>query len=138
MRPDGATLRDNFGGDAVEVSAQAPAAGTYTVLVSHSSASGFAQTGTASYTLTVSGTFVQLPNCTDINGDGAPDLAWRNTGSGTNVVWYLHGTTVVTQDSLQSAPDAAWQLVATADLNADGHPARSGATRRRARTWFGL
>ena len=58
----------------------------------------------------------------DVNGDGSPDLVWRNTGTGTNVVWYLSGTSVLTQGVLQSVPDPAWQLVATADLNADGHP----------------
>ncbi|MEQ1908747.1 MAG: FG-GAP-like repeat-containing protein, partial [Vicinamibacterales bacterium] len=58
----------------------------------------------------------------DVNGDGSPDLVWRNTGSGANVVWYLNGTTLVTQGALQTVADPAWQLIATADLNADNHP----------------
>ena len=59
---------------------------------------------------------------TDLNGDGSPDLVWRNTASGAVVVWYLNGTIVVSQGGLQTVSDPAWQLVATADMNADGHP----------------
>ncbi len=56
----------------------------------------------------------------DVNGDGLPDLIWRNAATGANVVWYLNGTNIIGQDSLPPVTDLAWQLVANADLNGDG------------------
>ena len=37
----------------------------------------------------------QLVTSADINRDGAPDLIWRNSATGQNVVWYLGRTTYV-------------------------------------------
>ena len=74
----------------------------------------------AGVTFTVTQASLWAP--TDLNADRSPDLVWRNTASGANVVWYLNGTTVVNQESLQTVSDPAWQLVATADMNGDGHP----------------
>jgi hypothetical protein len=47
-------------------------------------------------------------------------LFWRNSATGANVAWTMSGTTLVGQQSLQTVNDLAWQLVASADLNADG------------------
>jgi hypothetical protein len=47
-------------------------------------------------------------------------LFWRNSVTGANVVWRMSGTTLVGQQSLQTVNDLAWQLVASADINADG------------------
>ena len=58
----------------------------------------------------------------DVNGDTRPDLVWRNTSTGANVVWYLNGTAILNQASLPSVPDLAWQIVAAADVNGDMHP----------------
>ena len=40
-------------------------------------------------------TAAQIPS--DVNGDQHPDLVWRNTSTGANVVWHLNGTTLVSQ-----------------------------------------
>ena len=56
--------------------------------------------GTASFdgtNVTISGdsTIASLgssPRC-DFNGDGKPDILWRNKGTGQNVVWLMNGTT---------------------------------------------
>ena len=32
---------------------------------------------------------------TDFNGDGNPDILWRNTSTGENYVWYLDGVNVL-------------------------------------------
>ena len=30
----------------------------------------------------------------DFNGDGKPDILWRNTTTGANAVWYMNGVTL--------------------------------------------
>lgn len=62
------------------------------------------------------------PIPSDFNGDRHPDLVWRNTANGDNLVWYLNGPTLTSQAGLPSVPDLAWKRVATADMNGDGHP----------------
>lgn len=60
----------------------------------------------------------------DVNGDGHADLIWRNTTTGSNVVWYLSGpsASILSQAALQPVPDLAWQIAVAADVNGDGHP----------------
>ena len=58
----------------------------------------------------------------DLNGDGQPDLVWRNTANGSNVVWYMNGTTLLRSDELARVTDQNWQIVATADIDGDGKP----------------
>jgi hypothetical protein len=41
----------------------------------------------------------------DFNGDGKPDLLWRNYGNGRNAVWLLDGTTVISVLELPALPD---------------------------------
>ncbi len=59
---------------------------------------------------------------TDLNGDGNPDLIWRNTATGQNTVWFMAGASLSGQASLPSMPDTRWQAVATGDFNGDGKP----------------
>jgi len=56
----------------------------------------------------------------DFNGDGKPDLLWRNYTTGVNRVWFMDGTTYLGQADLQSVSDPTWQLVGAADLTRDG------------------
>jgi len=58
----------------------------------------------------------------DFNGDGNPDVVWRNTTTGENELWYLQNTTLVGAAVLPTVADTAWQIVAVADLNANGKP----------------
>src|SRR5262245_55405629 len=46
----------------------------------------------------------------DFNGDGKPDLLWRNYGNGRNVVWLLDGTTLVSVLELPPVQDVTWSL----------------------------
>ena len=62
----------------------------------------------------------QLVASADVDRDGAPDLIWRNTQTGANVVWYLNGTTIVGAANLPAVADLTWQLVAAQDVNQDG------------------
>ena len=57
----------------------------------------------------------------DVNGDGLADLIWHNASTGTNLVWFMSGTTFAGQATYPTVADPAWQLVATADLNDDTH-----------------
>ena len=78
--------------------------------------------GTEGYTRTVADANWQVAGIADFDGDGKDDVLWHNSSTGANVVWYLSGTTLLSQASLPSVPDLTWQRVATADLNGDGHP----------------
>jgi len=55
----------------------------------------------------------------DFNGDGKPDILWRDSSSGQNVVWYMDGTTHTGDGSIQSVP-VNWQIVGAGDFNGDG------------------
>jgi YD repeat-containing protein len=58
----------------------------------------------------------------DFNGDGTPDIVWRNTTTGENIVWYMGGVTNFGQDSLPTLADLNWAIVAVGDFNRDGKP----------------
>jgi hypothetical protein len=46
----------------------------------------------------------------DEDGNGHPDLVWRNTASGGNLVWFMNGTTYLYQMSLPTVSDLNWTL----------------------------
>ncbi|HEX9092478.1 MAG TPA: VCBS repeat-containing protein, partial [Coriobacteriia bacterium] len=62
----------------------------------------------------------------DFNGDGKPDIVWRNVYGAHLYVTFLNGTTPVsgtlTWPQRPSNTDFAWQIGAVADLNGDGKP----------------
>jgi len=59
----------------------------------------------------------------DFNGDGFADIVWQHT-SGTLVVWLMNGSQMASATYLTPASpaDLNWHVVATADINHDGHP----------------
>ena len=68
------------------------------------------------------GTILDPPGGGDFNGDGKPDILWRNAASGANVVWLMNGTTISGGAVLTSVADPTWQIVGVADFNGDGKP----------------
>jgi hypothetical protein len=58
----------------------------------------------------------------DFNGDGMPDLVWRNYHTGANSLWTMSGITKIGTTPLPAVPDANYQLVASADFNGDTVP----------------
>ena len=61
----------------------------------------------------------------DLNGDGKPDLAWRNLVTGSVGVWLMSGVNTISTAALWPATnsgDSDWVPVATGDFNADGKP----------------
>jgi ELWxxDGT repeat protein len=60
----------------------------------------------------------------DFDADGRPDLLWRHTASGENVLWYMNGAVLVSGGFLTPAAltDVRWQVAGTADFDLDGDP----------------
>ena len=58
----------------------------------------------------------------DFNGDGKPDILWRNTSTGADVVWYMNGATMTSYAALSAVTDQTWTIVGVGDLNGDGKP----------------
>lgn len=56
----------------------------------------------------------------DFNGDGQPDIFWRNNITGENKLWLMDGTTKVREITLESLTHANWEIAATGDFNRDG------------------
>ncbi|MDQ2977708.1 MAG: FG-GAP-like repeat-containing protein, partial [Acidobacteriota bacterium] len=57
----------------------------------------------------------------DFDRDGKTDILWRNDATGSNVVWLMNGTSMLSAVTLPAVTDLSWQIVATADLNQDGN-----------------
>lgn len=58
----------------------------------------------------------------DLNGDGYPDLLWRNTHTGDLSVWYMQGSTYLSGAVIAQAVPLDYHVVATPDMNGDGKP----------------
>jgi len=58
----------------------------------------------------------------DFDGDGKPDLVWRNQANGADEVWLMNGMTRTAVVPLFSVPDVGWQILSVADFNNDGWP----------------
>jgi hypothetical protein len=46
----------------------------------------------------------------DFNGDGKPDLVWRNHTTGENKVWLMDGVSRLSEVPLSSVAGANWTL----------------------------
>ena len=58
----------------------------------------------------------------DFDGDGKPDLVWRNQGTGADEIWLMNGLTRTSVVPIFSVPDVGWQIVGVGDFNGDGWP----------------
>ena len=58
----------------------------------------------------------------DFNGGESQGVLWRNQTTGDMAVWYMHGSTLVSEQQLESAPGSAWDVVGLGDFNGDGSP----------------
>lgn len=58
----------------------------------------------------------------DFNGDGHPDVLWRNSSDGSLAVWFLHNSQVISTQylSISHITDPAWKIVGAGDLDGDG------------------
>jgi hypothetical protein len=62
----------------------------------------------------------QIAGFADFNGDGYPDILWRDTSSGTVAIWFMTPSVqpVLSTASLGAVP-LSWQIVGTGNFNAD-------------------
>ena len=58
----------------------------------------------------------------DVNGDGHPDLIWRNGVTGANTVTFLNGVSTIGTGALPAEPDTTWAIVGVADFDGDRQP----------------
>jgi hypothetical protein len=82
----------------------------------------------------VTGTFTNPSSLTDVrwkmvgtndfNADGKPDILWRHSASGENVLWFMNGANLVTGTFLtpSALTDTRWGMSGTGDFNLDGKP----------------
>ena len=62
----------------------------------------------------------QYNSITDFNGDGKSDILVRNQSTGGISVWYMNGTTFVSEQPLAATADVNWKIVGMADFDRDG------------------
>jgi Calx-beta domain/FG-GAP-like repeat/Bacterial Ig domain len=58
-------------------------------------------------------------NDTDFNGDGNPDLVWRNYQTGENAIWLMKNTELEQGIFLTKVDDIDWKIEQIADFNSD-------------------
>jgi hypothetical protein len=73
----------------------------------------------------VADTAWEIAGTGDFNGDGNTDILWRYYGTGDyqglNDIWYMNGSTFVSEDVFSQVMDTNWRIAGTADFNGDGH-----------------
>jgi hypothetical protein len=55
----------------------------------------------------------------DFNADGKQDVLWRNTQTGEVRIWYMNGSSVLSNDSVATV-GLDWKIVATGDFDGSG------------------
>jgi hypothetical protein len=91
--------------------------GTYTFQVKAKD-----QAGNEDLTPATRSFIVAYLNSCDFNGDGKPDILWRNTHTGQNYVWYMNGVTNIGGAYIDTEPYMEWEIAGVADFNNDGNP----------------
>src|SRR5205809_3508157 len=56
----------------------------------------------------------------DFDGDCKSDILWRNSATGKDYLWLMNGLTIVSQGSLNTVDDQAWQVQGIGDFDGDG------------------
>jgi hypothetical protein len=64
----------------------------------------------------------QIVGTADLDGDGHPDLVWRNTQTGDVFYWLMNGTQHIGGDFIARNIPLAWKLSAITDINGDQNP----------------
>ena len=59
-----------------------------------------------------------LKPVSDFDGDGKSDILWRNTATGTNMIWKSGNS--ATGQAISGLTDQNWKLAGTGDFNGDG------------------
>jgi hypothetical protein len=92
---------------------------SYWVRVTNACGSASSTTATVTVTsLSLTGSGVRG----DFNGDGRPDLLWRNYSTGSVNIWFLNGTQYVSGAGAGTVADRNWRIEGTGDFNGDRWP----------------
>jgi hypothetical protein len=71
----------------------------------------------------VADTAWEIAGTGDFNGDGNTDILWRYYGTGLyqgfNDIWFMNGTTFLSEMVFSQVADTAWRIVGTGDFNGD-------------------
>ena len=67
---------------------------------------------------TVTSNFV-VQGLGDFNGDGFPDILWRDTNTGVISIWFTNGQTVTSAGVVSTLP-STWSIAQVGDYNGDG------------------
>lgn len=62
----------------------------------------------------------QIVGAGDFNNDNYPDLVWRNSKNGQNVVWLMVGASLKQTVALQTVNDSTWYIGAVGDYKENG------------------
>ncbi len=46
----------------------------------------------------------------DFDGDGKPDILWRNSTTGQDAIWLMNGTTFSSSVSINTVPGSDWSI----------------------------
>jgi hypothetical protein len=46
----------------------------------------------------------------DFDGDGKPDILWRNGTTGENAIWLMNGVTFSSSVSINTVPGSDWSI----------------------------
>jgi hypothetical protein len=68
-------------------------------------------TTSMAYLTTVTDPAWTIVGTADFNMDGNPDILWRNTTSGKNLVWYMNGVAITSTAYVSTVTDPAWTIV---------------------------
>src|SRR6266404_7157406 len=56
----------------------------------------------------------------DFDGDCKSDILWRSSATGNDYLWLMNGLAIVSQGSLNTVDDQAWQVQGVGDFDGDG------------------
>src|SRR5207249_2294190 len=56
----------------------------------------------------------------DFDGDGKSDILWRNAITGQNYIYFMNGTTILTEGYLRTVAGLSWTVAGIGDFDGDG------------------
>ena len=64
----------------------------------------------------------EIDGAADFDGDGKPDILWRNLATGQNTLWLMNGTVVKSLAAVPPVNDLNWRIGGVGDFTGDAQP----------------